>query len=121
MQAALETPVLSAFGAEVFYGEQEGRRPACRAMDRVRKSKQTCTLEWKVDPLKRACLLRLADAIHRAARRAPAFLFAIKDLSAESRKHWGFQSRLHQPIVEGDRLVYSSGQAFPVSDRKSVV
>ena len=75
--------------------------------------------EWKVDPLKLACLLRLADAIHLDARRAPAFLFAIKDLSAESRKHWGFQSRLHQPIVEGDRLVYSSGQAFPVSDSES--
>jgi hypothetical protein len=75
--------------------------------------------QWTVDPLKVACLLRLADASHLDGRRAPSFLFAIRNPSGESRKHWGFQNRLHQPIAEGDRLVYTSGQAFPIGDFES--
>jgi hypothetical protein len=34
----------------------------------------TCPAAWTVDPLKIACLLRVADAAHLDARRAPRFL-----------------------------------------------
>jgi hypothetical protein len=75
--------------------------------------------EWTVDAIKVACLLRLADASHIDARRAPKFLFALRQPTAESRKHWDFQVRVHQPTVEKDRLVYTSGQGFSVADYES--
>jgi hypothetical protein len=67
---------------------------------------------WTVDPLKLSCLLRVADAGHLDARRAPAFLKAIRQPHGESLAHWSFQEKLLQPMQNGDRLVYSSAQTF---------
>jgi hypothetical protein len=67
---------------------------------------------WTVDPLKLSCLLRVADAAHLDARRAPAFLRAIRPPHGESLAHWSFQEKLLQPMQNGDRLVYSSAQTF---------
>lgn len=74
---------------------------------------------WTVDPLKLACLLRVADAAHLDSTRAPAFLKTVRRPLEESRKFWCFQERLQQPILNGDRLVYTSSQRFSHSESNS--
>lgn len=70
---------------------------------------------WTVDPVKVACLLRVADASHLDERRAPSFLQALRKPSGLSADHWTFQEKLYQPRLESDRLVYTSKDAFPRS------
>lgn len=72
-----------------------------------------CPGSWSVDPLKLACLLRLADASHLDARRAPDFLQALRQPQGISKDHWDFQGRLQKPRLEGERLVFTSSP-FPV-------
>ena len=71
-----------------------------------------CPGEWSIDPLKVACLLRLADAAHLDARRAPDFLHALRQPQGVSAEHWYFQSRLHKPFLDGERLTFTSSP-FP--------
>jgi hypothetical protein len=71
---------------------------------------------WTVDPLKLACLLRIADAGHLDARRAPGFLRALRRPKGLSDAHWAFQERLQTPRVEAERLVYSSPSRFPLDE-----
>ncbi|NQT11485.1 MAG: ATP-binding protein [Planctomycetes bacterium] len=78
-----------------------------------------CPKEWTVDPLKLSCLLRLADAGHIDARRAPHFLRTIRHVSAASSEHWTFQQRIGKPHVMGDALSYTSGHAFPFDESAS--
>lgn len=67
---------------------------------------------WEVDPLKLACVLRLADVAHIDNRRAPTYLHAFRQPSGTSRDHWYFQERLTRPRVDSDRLVYTSTRPF---------
>jgi hypothetical protein len=67
---------------------------------------------WEVDPLKLACVLRLADITHIDHRRAPTYLHAFRRPTGASRDHWYFQERLTRPRVDGDRLVYTSSRPF---------
>ena len=78
-----------------------------------------CPKDWTVDPLKLSCLLRLADAGHIDARRAPYFLRAIRHISAASADHWAFQQRIGKPHLTGDALSYTSGYAFPFEESAS--
>jgi hypothetical protein len=75
--------------------------------------------EWTLNPLKIACLLRVADASHLDSRRAPGFLRALRRPSNISRQHWIFQENLQQPRLEGDRLVYTSGHIFSIEEAPS--
>ena len=75
-----------------------------------------CPKEWIADPLKLACILRLADAGHIDARRAPSFLRAIRHISVASADYWSFQQRLNKPHLSEDALCYTSGYAFPFED-----
>jgi Histidine kinase-, DNA gyrase B-, and HSP90-like ATPase len=68
--------------------------------------------EWIVDPLKIACVLRLADAAQIDDRRAPTYLHAFRRPVGHSRDHWYFQERLARPQVGNDRLVYTSTRPF---------
>ena len=43
---------------------------------------------WTVDALKLACILRVADACHIDARRAPGFLRALRKPIGVADKHW---------------------------------
>jgi hypothetical protein len=70
--------------------------------------------EWRVDRLKIACLLRAADAAHLDSRRAPGFLRALRKPTGYADLHWDFQDRIHQPSIEGERLVFTSGDEFGV-------
>ena len=75
--------------------------------------------EWIVDPLKLACLLRLADAAHIDSRRAPGFLMALRTPSGISRDHWAFQNHLQKPQIKGDQLIYTSAQPFAQDESKA--
>lgn len=73
---------------------------------------------WTVDPLKIAVLLRVADAAHIDAKRAPRLLLAMNRLSGISQEHWRFQAHLHQPHCDIVRkeLVFS-GSPFPATEQ----
>ncbi|ATB28122.1 HD domain-containing protein [Melittangium boletus] len=71
-----------------------------------------CPRAWTMDPLKVACLLRLADASHLDSRRAPGFLQTLRRLRDVSEAHWTFQKKLLKPRLESERLVFSSSTRF---------
>jgi hypothetical protein len=68
--------------------------------------------EWKVDALKLACLLRLADYSHLDSRRAPELRRLVQQPRDESLLHWDMQERLARPTVAGTRLRYQSTRPF---------
>lgn len=72
--------------------------------------------EWIIDPLKLACLLRLADATQIDSRRAPTFLFALRRPEGSSRDHWRFQEHVGRPRLTGDRVTYTSARHFEEHD-----
>ena len=72
--------------------------------------------DWRVDLLKLACLLRLADAAQVDARRAPTLLLLIRRPQGESRDHWRFQQYLSRPELHGDLLDYTTVRPFDRPD-----
>lgn len=74
---------------------------------------------WAIDPLKLACILRTADAIHLDSRRAPTFTKAFSSLSGVSKEHWSFQEALNKPYTNGDAIVFTSNKGFQLSDAPS--
>ena len=77
--------------------------------------------EWRVDPVKIACLLRCADAAHLDDRRAPDFLFALLQRSNISLDHWKAQNWLARVDVDQSdptrrSLLFTSSHAFSPSD-----
>ncbi|SDA61218.1 Histidine kinase-, DNA gyrase B-, and HSP90-like ATPase [Algoriphagus alkaliphilus] len=80
--------------------------------------------EWRIDPLKIACILRCADAIHIDNRRAPDFLHALLKRNGISFDHWNAQNRLgHVDIYSNDpkneTLVFTSTIDFEETDYNS--
>jgi len=71
---------------------------------------------WTIDSIKLACILRIADAIQIDDRRAPSFLRTIRKPSKYSDSHWNFQQKLNQPILEKNRIVYSSKSPFTIGE-----
>ena len=71
-----------------------------------------CPRTWTMDPLKVACLLRLADASHLDSRRAPGFLQSLRRPRGVSEAHWTFQKKLLKLRLESERLVFSSSTRF---------
>ena len=70
----------------------------------------------RIDRVKLACLLRVADALHLDSLRAPRFLRAITNPSGTSSLHWDFQERLARPHIELDAVVFTTGQPFDRTD-----
>lgn len=68
--------------------------------------------QWTVDALKIACILRVADAAHIDARRAPPLMLEFVKPTGISLDHWRFQSRIGQPWADGDGLTYKSNRPF---------
>ncbi|MDO8343990.1 MAG: ATP-binding protein [Cellvibrio sp.] len=75
--------------------------------------------EWGIDPIKIACIMRVADAAHIDARRAPAILNAFRKPNEHAQHHWLFQQKLYQPHVESERLVYTSKSSFSADEFSS--
>lgn len=73
----------------------------------------------RIDRLKLACLLRIADALHLDSRRAPRFLRAITNPSGISALHWSFQERLARPHIELGAVVFTTGQPFGREDAEA--
>ncbi len=78
-----------------------------------------CPRSWTVDPLKVACLLRLADASHLDAGRASGFRRALRRPTEGSRDHWLFLKKLQQPQLKADRLVFTSAAGFPIEEAEA--
>jgi len=68
--------------------------------------------DWIIEPLKLACILRLADATQIDSRRAPTFLFTLRRPQGESYHHWRFQEHISRPQLSGDRVTYTSLRPF---------
>ncbi len=68
--------------------------------------------EWEVDSLLLACILRCADACAIDETRAPSLLFAIRQPTNESRRHWNFQNRIFPAKRRQDGLIFESKAAF---------
>jgi hypothetical protein len=75
-----------------------------------------CPPNWTTDPLKAACLLRVADASQIDSARAPLLLKAVTHLSEESDVHWTFQGKLNKPYLNDDSLVFTSGHGFRLGE-----
>lgn len=73
---------------------------------------------WTARPLLVACLLRLADASHLDASRAPRLLQALRRPPAASAPHWEFQAHLSQPYADGDRFVFT-GSRFTIEQAEA--
>lgn len=68
--------------------------------------------EWIIDPLKLACILRLADATQIDSRRAPTFLLALRRPHGHSLLHWRFQEHMSRPQLDGDRVTFTALRPF---------
>ena len=75
--------------------------------------------EWTIDPLKLACILRIADAMQIDDRRSPSFLRVMRKPSMQSALHWIFQEKMYQPRLEDNRLVYTSKSPFSINEVES--
>lgn len=60
--------------------------------------------EWRIDPVKIACILRCADAAHLDNERAPDFLHALLKRNGISLKHWIAQNRLAKVDIDQSDL-----------------
>ena len=72
--------------------------------------------EWRINPIKLACILRCADAGHIDASRAPDHLLKLLSINGVSRDHWNAQNRLSQlDVVNNDstKVLITSTMAFP--------
>ncbi|GEK04446.1 ATP-binding protein [Streptomyces sp. 1-11] len=69
-------------------------------------------IEWRVDTLLSACLLRTADAAHLDAGRVPDILAAVRNIGPASKDHWLFQSRIQRPYLNNGRLVFTAPEGF---------
>ncbi|MGW5327408.1 HD domain-containing protein [Streptomyces sp. NPDC004014] len=69
-------------------------------------------VDWNVDALRIACLLRVADAAHLDSSRVPDLLAAVRNLPRGSEMHWLFQSRLQRPYIRNGRLVFTAPDGF---------
>ncbi len=81
----------------------------------------TFPLEWRVDPVKIACLLRCADAAHIDHRRAPDFLFALTRRQGISLNHWKAQNWLARVDIDqsdssGTSAAVTSNRDFGLAD-----
>jgi Histidine kinase-, DNA gyrase B-, and HSP90-like ATPase len=70
-------------------------------------------VDWPVDALKIALLLRTSDAAHISADRAPWFLFALRQPQGISEAHWKFQAEMLQPKRQpSGALRFTAGNPF---------
>lgn len=80
--------------------------------------------EWRIDPIKIACILRCADAAHLDNLRAPDFLHALIKRHGLSLSHWKAQNRiskvdLDQTDPNNETLLYTSTIDFGEDDSAS--
>ncbi len=75
--------------------------------------------EWRINPIKLACIIRCADAGHIDENRAPDYLLKILALNGVSRNHWIAQNRLSQidvDVTDREKVVINSNIDFKEED-----
>ncbi|MCW1819953.1 MULTISPECIES: ATP-binding protein [Mycolicibacterium] len=75
--------------------------------------------DWTIDPLKVACLMRLADATQIDARRADPLHTPHRAPQGTSIDHWKFQERMLYPQPISRRLYYTSATALDYSEAEA--
>jgi len=73
--------------------------------------------KWEVDLLKLAMILRIIDAAHIDAQRAPWFLFALKNPSGISRNHWKFQGKIGRIVKNSANELVVAGSPFNANEQ----
>lgn len=76
-------------------------------------------VDWRINPLKLACLLRCADAGHIDSGRAPDYLLKLLDINGVSRNHWEAQNKLSQIDIDTtnrSNVIIASNIAFAESE-----
>ncbi len=73
--------------------------------------------EWRIDPIKIACMVRCADAAHIDSERAPDFLHALIKRRGISFTHWQAQNKLASVDIDQSdsscsTLIFTSTQKF---------
>lgn len=113
--------LISDDGLRRFYGQLVGDLAASHWSDvgelpqRFRHSvgsMRGLPTKWTIEPLKLACILRIADATQLDSRRAPSLTFTSRAPRGASWNHWRFQEFLSRPQLNDDRVLYSSMQPF---------
>lgn len=75
--------------------------------------------EWRINPLKLACILRCADAGHIDAGRAPDHLLKLLEINGVSKNHWIAQNRLMQidtDLNDENKVIIRSNIKFREED-----
>ncbi|MGQ1947760.1 HD domain-containing protein [Geofilum sp. OHC36d9] len=80
--------------------------------------------EWRIDPVKIACILRCADAAHLDNLRAPDFLYALIKRNGISFNHWQAQNRISKVDIDQsdpnkETLLFTSTIDFKEDDSAS--
>lgn len=76
-------------------------------------------IEWRINPLKLACILRCADAGHIDNGRAPDYLLRLLKANGVSRNHWVAQNRLSQidiDLHDKEKVIIKSNINFKEED-----
>lgn len=71
--------------------------------------------EWRINPMKLACILRCADAGHIDAGRAPDYILRLLEINGVSRNHWIAQNRLSQidtDLKDSSKVIIRSNMKF---------
>lgn len=80
--------------------------------------------EWRIDPVKIACIIRCADAAHLDNLRAPDFLYALIKRNGISFNHWQAQNRISKVDIDQsdpnkETLLFTSTIDFKEDDSAS--
>jgi hypothetical protein len=76
--------------------------------------------QWDVDVVKLCLLLRVADAAHIDAQRAPRFIMALSNINGYSRIHWQFQNKINSVKRYYEQVrneLYISGGPFSIDEQ----
>jgi hypothetical protein len=79
---------------------------------------------WRIDPIKLACILRCADAAHIDNRRAPDFLYALTRREGISLQHWKAQNWLARADLDQSdssltTMLFTSNREFRAVDAEA--
>lgn len=75
--------------------------------------------DWTIEPLKLALVLRVTDACHLDARRAPGFLRALRKPDGVAEHHWRIQEFIQKPRAKNHRVEFTSPNPVPAADKEA--
>lgn len=76
-------------------------------------------MDWRINPMKLACIIRCADAGHIDEGRAPDYLLKLLAINGVSRNHWIAQNHLSQidrNVIDQEKVIICSNIDFKEAD-----